>query len=62
MFQWQCTGCKFNGESNYRMTGISVTYSCICLSFIQHLYLYRLIFKVPIKQKLVDNWINKDWT
>ena len=60
--QWHCTGRQFNGEPNYRMTGISVTSSCTCLSFIQHLYLYSLIFEVAIKQKLVDNWINKDWT
>lgn len=62
MLQWHCTGCQFNGEPNYPTTGISVTYSCIRLSFIQHLYLNSLILEVPIKQKLVDNWINKDWT
>jgi len=62
MLQWHCTVCQFNGEPNYRMTGISVTYSCISLSFIQHLYLNSVILEVLIKQKLVDNWINKEWT
>jgi hypothetical protein len=62
MLQWHCTGCQFNGEPNYRMNGISVTYSCISLSSIQHLFLNSLIPEVLMKQKPVDNWINKGWT